>query len=196
MKKSGKSGKSRSVPAEKRSKPAQGASGVLREPGDLASRELLEFIADAAKNWLAHDGLWFQEVETEYGLAAAIKLDMHAWEKFSVIEAKRIMQRLGIEPGGGIKALAEALGFRLYAFVNEQEITELTDESCIFRMKNCRVQEARKRKGLPDFPCREICIVEYSRFAATIDPRIRTECLVCPPGDHPEDTWCAWRFSI
>jgi hypothetical protein len=58
------------------------------------------------------------------------------------------------------------------------------------------VQEARKRKGLPDFPCREIGIVEYSNFAEAIDPRIETECLVCPPDEHSGDTWCVWRFSI
>jgi hypothetical protein len=188
--------KSQDLPVRKQSKPTHSASGDVRKPDNLTKRELLEFIADAAKNWLAHDGLWFQEVEDGYGLATAMKLDGRAWEKFTVIEAKRIMQRLGIEPGGGIKALAEALGFRLYAFVNEQEISELTEKSCIFRMKSCRVQEARRRKGLPDFPCREIGIVEYSKFAATIDARIKTECVVCPPDEHPADTWCAWRFTI
>jgi len=188
--------KSQGPPMRKQSKYTQSASGIVRKPINLTKRELLELVTDAAKNWLAHDGLWFQEVEDGYGLATAMKLDRQAWEKFTVIEAKRIMQRLRIEPGGGIKALAEALGFRLYAFVNEQEISELTEKSCIFRMKSCRVQEARKRKGLPDFPCREIGIAEYSKFAATIDPRIKTECVVCPPDEHPTDTWCAWRFTI
>jgi len=180
----------------KPSKSLTSATGILRRPVDLTKQELLDFISDAAKNWLAHDGLWFQGVESERGLAVAMKLDKQAWEKFTVIEAKRIMQRLGMEPGGGIRALAEALGFRLYAFVNEQEISELTEKSCVFKMKSCRVQEARKRKGLPDFPCKEIGIVEYSKFASTIDARIKTECLVCPPDGHPPDTWCAWKFSI
>lgn len=175
---------------------AKGECRALRKPSDLTKEELLDFVADAAKNWLAHDGLWFQEVESERGLAVAMRLDKQAWEKFTVIEAKRIMQRLGMKPGGGIRALTEALGFRLYAFVNEQEIGELTEKSCIFKMKSCRVQEARKRKGLPDFPCREIGIAEYSKFAETIDSRIKTECLTCPPDKHPCDTWCVWKFSI
>jgi len=170
--------------------------GSLRKPSDLTKEELLEFISDAAKNWLAHDGLWFQEVEAEQGLETAMKLDRRAWEKFTKIEAGRIMQRLGLKPGGGIGALVEALGFRLYAFLNEQEIGEITEKSCVFKMKSCKVQDARRRKGLPDFPCKEIGIVEYSEFAAAIDPRIKTECLVCPPDKHPSDTWCAWRFWI
>ena len=60
----------------------------------------------------------------------------------------------------------------------------------------CRVQDARKRKGLDDFPCREVGIEEYSRFASTIDPRVRTRCIHCPPGEHPEDSWCAWEFYL
>ncbi len=168
----------------------------MRKPSDFTKEEMREFIFDAAKNWLAHDGLWFLEVEKEFGLDAAMKLDKQAWEQFTVVEAKRIMQRLGMKPGGGIPALAEALGFRLYAFINQQEISEQTESSCVFRMKTCRVQDARKRKGLADFPCKDIGMVEYANFAATIDSRIRTECLVCPPDDHPADTWCAWRFHL
>lgn len=168
----------------------------MREPKDFSKEELLLLLADAAKNWLAHDGLWFLQVEKEYGLEAAMKLDRGAWEKFTVIEAERIMQRLGLEPGGGIPALVEALGFRLYAYINEQEISEITDKRCVFKMKTCRVQAARKKKGLPDFPCKPVGLVEYAGFAKTIDPRIETRCLVCPPDEHPEDLWCAWEFVI
>ncbi|MFQ6091438.1 MAG: DUF6125 family protein [bacterium] len=168
----------------------------MRTPRDLSKGELLELLADAAKNWLAHDGLWFREVEGEYGLETAMKLDCDAWEKFTIIEAKRIMERLNLKPGGGIPALVEALGFRLYAHVNEQTITELTDWRCVFTMKTCRVQAARKRKGLPDFPCKPIGLVEYAGFAKTIDPRIETKCLVCPPDQHPDDVWCSWEFEL
>ncbi|MBN1504503.1 MAG: hypothetical protein JW952_05545 [Candidatus Eisenbacteria bacterium] len=168
----------------------------MKKPTDFTREELLSFVSDCAKNWLAHDGLWFQAAETEFGMKAAMKLDKDAWARFTVVEAQRIMQRLGTKPGGGIPALIEALGFRLYAFINEQAVEEVTPSSCVFRMKKCRVQDARKRKGLPDFPCKEVGIVEYSLFASTIDPRIKTQCLVCPPDEHPADTWCAWRFWI
>lgn len=168
----------------------------MRTPTTCSKEELLGLLADAAKNWLAHDGLWFLEVEHESDLETAMKLDRQAWEKFTVIEAKRIAERLGFEPGGGIPDLVEALGFRLYAYINEQEVTEITDSRCVFTMKSCRVQVARQRKGLPDFPCKPIGLVEYSGFARTIDPRIETRCLVCPPDEHPRDMWCSWEFSI
>ncbi|MBN1272698.1 MAG: hypothetical protein JXB26_10565 [Candidatus Aminicenantes bacterium] len=163
---------------------------------DLSKEDLIGLLTDSSKNWLAHDGLWFQEVEKKYGMDTAIDLDRSAWKRFTVIEAKRIMKRFGIEPDGGIPALIQALQFRLYAHINKQEIVEESDRHCIFRMNTCRVQDARKRKGLPDFPCKSVGIIEYGYFAQTIDPRIKTTCLICPPDPHPEDVICSWRFDL
>lgn len=168
----------------------------MKEIKDLSREELLDLLKDAALNWLSHDGLWFRAAEEAFGLEAAMRLDKDAWEKFTVLEAKRIMKRLGLPEGGGIPALVRALKYRLYAHINVQEIIEESPDRCVFRMKTCRVQEARKRQGLPDFPCKSIGIVEYSGFARTIDPRLETRCLVCPPDPRPEGVWCAWEFIL
>lgn len=166
------------------------------EPKDMNKDELLHLLADAAKNWLAHDGLWFQAVEKRFGMEAAIELDAEAWKKFTEIEAQRIMKRLNMQPGGGIPALIQALKFRLYAYINKQSIVESSDKHCIFRIESCRVQDARRRKNLPDFPCKPVGILEYTYFAKTIDPRIETECIVCPPDPHPGEYYCSWEFRI
>ncbi len=168
----------------------------IKEVTDFSKEELLALLRDAAVNWLAHDGLWFRAVEDKFGLEAALELDQAAWERFTVIEAKRIMKRLGFPAGGGIPALVQALKLRLYAHINVQETSEVTPRRCLFRMRNCRVQEARERQGLTPFPCKPIGIVEYSGFARTIDPRIVTRCLTCPPDPKPKDTWCSWEFTI
>ena len=163
---------------------------------NLSKEELIEIIVDDAKNWLAHDGLWFQAVDQQYGMEKAIEIDTAAWEKFTVVEAKRIMARLGLEPGGGIPALVECLNHRLYARLNLQESIEVSETRVVFRMVDCRVQSARKRRGLPDFPCKSVGLVEYAGFARTIDPRIETRCIACPPDQHPEEFWCAWEFVM
>ena len=168
----------------------------IKDINDLSKSEILMLLRDAAVNWLAHDGLWFRAVEDVFGLETAMDLDKAAWEKFTVLEAKRIMKRLGLEQGGGIPALVQAFKLRLYAHINVQEISEVTATRCVFRMKTCRVQEARQRQGLAAFPCKSIGIVEYSGFASTIDPRIKTRCLACPPDPRTEDTWCAWEFIV
>lgn len=162
----------------------------------LTKEELIRIIIDDAKNWLAHDGLWFQAVESVHGMTAAIDADREAWRHFTVIEAKRIMVRLELEPGGGIPALMECLKHRMYARLNLQQVVEQDDTRVVFRMVDCRVQSARRRKGLPDFPCKSVGLVEYGEFAKTIDSRIQTRCLACPPDPHPDDYWCAWEFFL
>ncbi|QXE91246.1 DUF6125 family protein [Geomonas subterranea] len=162
----------------------------------LSKEELVRIIVDDAKNWLAHDGVWFQSLEQKYGMDVAVDIDTDAWRLFTVIEAKRIMERLSIKPGGGIPALVECLKHRFYARLNLQESVEVSETRAVFRMLDCRVQSARKRKGLPDHPCKSVGIVEYSEFARTIDPRIVTRCLACPPDPHPEEFWCAWEFTL
>ena len=121
---------------------------------------LLEIIDDFAKNWLAHDGLWFQAMESKYGLEAAIEADIEAWRRFSPIEAKRIKNRHQIPDNGGIPALVKALGLRMYARLNQQQVLAETEKSVIFQMNDCRVQSARTRKGMPLFPCKSVGIVE------------------------------------
>jgi|YNPBryantNP2012_1023418.scaffolds.fasta_scaffold00557_4 hypothetical protein len=158
--------------------------------------ELIGLLEDAARNWLAHDGLWFLAAEEAFGMEAAIRLDIRAWEQFTVIEARRIMQRLGLAPGGGLEALEKALGYRLYAYINRQETIRVDEHTLLFRMNECHVQAARQRKGLPDFPCKPVGLVEYAGFARAIDPRISTRCVVCPPDLHPAEYWCAWEFSL
>lgn len=157
---------------------------------------LIDMLEDQAKNWLAHDGLWFQAAEKMFDMETAIELDRQAWMVFTRIEAKRIMRRHGIEPGGGIPALKKALQHRLYARINEQSIHDVDDRTIRFEMNDCRVQSARKRKGLADFPCKSVGIYEYSYFAYTIDPRFRTSVIACPPDDHPEHFYCAWQFTL
>lgn len=163
---------------------------------DLSKEQLYGLLQDAARNWLAHDGFWFLAAEKKFDLATAIELDTEAWCGFAVVEAKRILKRLHIEAGGGIAALVKAFDYRMYAFINNYETKLLSSNRCIFKMKSCHVQDARRRKNLPDFPCKPVGIVEFSQFATTIDPRIETICLACPPDRHPDDEWCSWEFSI
>ncbi len=167
-----------------------------KELKNLTKEELINYIKDISKNWLAIDGTWFQAVEKRYGMETAIECDVDSWNVFTVVEAKRIMQRFKISENGGIPGLIKALNFRVYANINKQEVVEVSEDRCVFRMNDCRVQSARKRKGLPDFPCKRVGIPEYTLFAKTIDPRIEVNCICCPPDEHPETYYCAWEFIL
>ncbi|MBN2305636.1 MAG: hypothetical protein JXQ72_14225, partial [Anaerolineae bacterium] len=158
-------------------------------------KELLKLLDVYAKNWLAHDGSWFLALEEAYGMDVALEMDARAWDRFAAVEAQRIMQAFDIEPGGGLPALVRALRYRLYARLNTQAIEWEDDQTLVFRMVECRVQSARARKGLPPFPCKPVGIVEYSRFAETVDPRIQTHCIACPP-DTEDGIACVWKFTL
>ncbi len=162
----------------------------------MSREELLKALEAFAKNWLAHDGCWFLAAEKKLGMEAAIELDEAAWAAFAHAEAKRILSTYGVPENGGLESLAKALGLRMYALINLQQ-TEWGEDGKVLRfyMDVCRVQETRRRKGLADFPCKSVGIVEFESFARAVDPRIRGKCLHCPP-DAPEGKYCGWEFRM
>jgi hypothetical protein len=169
----------------------------LPEPLLNLPREKLQSLLEAVSaNWLATDGVWFQAVEFAHGMTDAKRCNDSCWAHFSPFEAWSIKRFLRLPPNPGLEGLKTALNFRLYANLNRQSCEDDSPRSFIFRMNRCRVQAARQRKGLDDYPCKSGGTVEYTYFARAIDPRIRTECLACPPDPHPEEWVCAWRFSL
>lgn len=161
-----------------------------------APEELVGWLQDACKNWLAHDGIWFQAVERRYGMDAAMEMDAEAWRRFSGVEAGRVARRLELDEHPGLQGLAAALGHRMYALLNRWEIRWPEPHVLEFRMLGCRVQDARVRRGLPDFPCKAVGMEEYRGFASAVDDRVRIRCVSCPPDRTTEGAWCVWRFAI
>lgn len=171
----------------------EGIPSFLLEMDDAKLNELKDRMA---KNWLVNDGVWFQTIEFAAGMNDAKRCNDSCWAQFSPVEAKSISNFLGLPENPGLEGLKKALGFRIYESINSQSIVEETANSFVFQMNRCRVQDARKRKGLDDYPCKSAGLVEYAYFASAIDKRIRTECLGCPPDKHPEEWYCAWKFTM
>lgn len=167
----------------------------MKDFSKYSRKELLKLLEVYAKNWLAHDGCWFLAVEETYGLKKAIELDAKSWERFAASEAKRIMKKFEIEPNGGLRALKKAFQYRLYTAINSYEAELIDDTAMIFRMLECRVQRTRHQKRLPEFSCEPVGTVEFTQFAKTVDRRIKTSCLACPPNSG-KNFACAWKFKI
>ena len=77
---------------------------------------------------------------------------------------------------------------RIKAFLGLEELT--------YRTRECRVQRARERKGMPFHPCKPVGEIEYAGFARTIDERIACQCVSCFPDVTDPSCCCAWRFWI
>jgi hypothetical protein len=170
--------------------------GVPKPMLEMSEEKLEELKKGVAVNWLAMDGVWFQAVEFNHGMEDAKKCNDSTWGQFSPFEAWSIKKLLDIPENPGLEGLKTALQYRIYASINKQSFHDETENSFVFRMDDCRVQSARKRKGLDDYPCKSGGLVEYTTFAEAIDPRIKTECICCPPDKHPDEYYCSWRFSI
>ena len=108
----------------------------------FSREELIELIEMYSKNWLADDGLWFQEFEKRYGMDAAMEADCKVWEKFTVIEANKIKQFLKLPEHPGIEGLAKALQLRFYCNFSKDEIL-IDGNTLTYRILECRVQHGR-----------------------------------------------------
>jgi hypothetical protein len=166
----------------------------MPEISELSREDLLKLLEVYAKNWAAHDGCWFLAAEEKYGLETAMALDAASWARFAPIEAVRIKEAFGMPDDGGLPALEFALKLRMYALANKQAVVWTGKDALELRMIECRVQLARRRKGLQDFPCRQVSVIGFPGFARAVDPAIQTECLACPP-DPVGEGYCRWRFT-
>lgn len=161
----------------------------------LSKEQLIELIGIYSKNWLVMDGVWFQSVEQKCGMDEAMYHDEQAWKRFTIIEAKRIKQFLNLPDQAGLEGLKQALTLRFYANINEDEII-IKGNTLLYRTLDCRVQTARKRKGMPFHPCKPVGIIEYTGFAQTIDSRFTCECISCYPDMTDETCACSWLFTL
>ena len=162
---------------------------------DLPKETLVDVIKMYSKNVLAIDGLWFLGCEKRYGVEMAIEIDTEVWDAYGTIEARRIKETLKIE-GNGIPDLAKALNLQIWVPCMGYAFSDISDNTIVFTVTDCRPQKARIRKGLGEFECKPVGIALFEAFAREINPKMTCKCLVCPPDEHPEDVWCSWRFEI
>ena len=161
----------------------------------LDKEQLIQLFENYAKNWIAHDGCWFQSIEKKLGMEEAIEHDANAWEVFTVVEAKRAKQFLGLGENSGLEGLKKALMVKMQYVLNQGEF-EMQGNSLIYKAVVCRVQYSRARKNMDAFPCKPVGLVEYSGFAKEIDSRITTECISCPPDVTDPSCGCIWKFTL
>lgn len=161
----------------------------------LSREDLLRLVKIYAKNWLAMDGVWFQSIERKLGMDEAMYHDAEAWRRFTVIEATRIKEFLGLPARAGVEGLARALQLRFYGNINDDRI-EIAGDTLVYTAVDCRVQTARRRKGMPFHPCKSVGLIEYTLFAQTIDDRFTCTCVSCHPDVTDSTCACKWRFTL
>lgn len=161
----------------------------------LSKEQLIELVHIFSKNMSALDGVWFQSVESKFGMDEAMYHDCNVWKRYSDSEGKRIKKFLKLSDHPGVEGLKQALAYRFNEFLNDTEII-IKDNTLIYRVNNCRVQTARSRKGMPFHPCLSAGLMEYTYFALAIDDRFICEPISCYPQVSDPTCACAWKFTL
>jgi hypothetical protein len=165
---------------------------------ELSKDKLIDLLFIQVKNIWRVDGLYFQEIEKSFGVDNAAKIDRLVWESLAKIEARDLKNMFGYTYINDIKSLMELLINTSWALYQEEKkyyVHEERSEGELYVVK-CRIQEARIRKGLGIFPCRNVRFNYLRSFVEELNARIKVEAISCPPDMKEPGYWCGWRFKI
>ncbi|MEM1538713.1 MAG: DUF6125 family protein [Candidatus Nezhaarchaeales archaeon] len=155
-------------------------------------KDLEKYVEFLLKHYRLIDAFWFLNVEERFGMEAAVEINEKIWSSIGRIAARDLKEKFNVK--GGLEGFRKAFNLYPWSIIISHRIRR-REGSLIIKTPHCPPQEARRRHGLPEFPCKPMHQKELTNFAKVIDENIEVECKYAPPDKHPKHLWCEWEVK-